>query len=41
MIITIEPGIYLRNKGVGARIEDDILVDGTGSINLSKSAEYK
>ncbi len=26
MVLTIEPGIYLPDKGVGVRIEDDILV---------------
>lgn len=34
-IITIEPGIYLRNK-FGIRIEDMILVNKNGSKNLTK-----
>ncbi|MFK7789868.1 MAG: M24 family metallopeptidase [Phycisphaeraceae bacterium] len=33
-VITIEPGIYLGEKG-GVRLEDDILVTPTGSKNLS------
>lgn len=29
MILTIEPGIYIPEEGIGIRIEDDILVDDT------------
>ncbi len=44
MILTVEPGLYLpaddpavpeRYRGIGIRIEDDILVTETGSDNLS------
>lgn len=35
MIITIEPGIYLPNKG-GVRIEEDILIAKDGCIRLTK-----
>ncbi len=35
MVVTIEPGIYLPDEGIGIRIEDDILVTKTGSRNLS------
>jgi len=35
MVVTIEPGIYLPDEGIGVRIEDDILVTSTGSRNLS------
>lgn len=35
MIVTIEPGLYLRDEKIGVRIEDDILVTRTGSRNLS------
>lgn len=36
-VITIEPGIYLPEEKLGVRIEDDIVVTRTGSINLSRS----
>ena len=45
MVLTIEPGIYISEKdkkaekdlrGLGLRIEDDILVTKTGQINLTK-----
>jgi Xaa-Pro aminopeptidase len=35
MVFTIEPGIYLPEEGMGIRIEDDILVTGTGGEVLS------
>jgi len=35
MVITVEPGIYLQNKKIGVRIEDDILVTETGYRILS------
>lgn len=35
-IITVEPGIYIPEEGIGLRIEDDILVTETGFDNLSK-----
>ncbi|MDF1809707.1 MAG: Xaa-Pro peptidase family protein [Phycisphaerales bacterium] len=35
MVVTIEPGIYIPDKNIGIRIEDDILVTKTGSRNLS------
>lgn len=36
MVITVEPGIYIAEEGIGIRIEDDILVTETGYENLSK-----
>lgn len=36
MVITIEPGLYIKEEGIGIRIEDDILITKDGSINLSK-----
>ena len=35
MVVTIEPGIYLQDKSIGIRIEDDILVTEKGNRNLS------
>ena len=26
MVITCEPGIYIKEEGIGVRIEDDILI---------------
>lgn len=46
MIFTIEPGLYFREddlkvperfRGIGVRIEDDILVTETGAIRLSEN----
>jgi Xaa-Pro aminopeptidase len=35
MVITVEPGAYLRDKGMGCRIEDTILVTKDGCEVLS------
>jgi Xaa-Pro aminopeptidase len=35
MVLTVEPGIYLHEEGIGVRIEDDILITDTGYKNLS------
>jgi len=37
MIITIEPGLYIKEEGIGIRIEDNILITKEGCINLSES----
>ncbi len=35
MVITVEPGLYIEEEGIGIRIEDDILVTKKGYENLS------
>jgi len=35
MVITVEPGIYIKEERIGIRIEDDILVTENGNTNLS------
>lgn len=37
MVLTIEPGLYLADKKVGIRIEDDVVITESGCINLSES----
>jgi Xaa-Pro aminopeptidase len=34
MVFTVEPGIYIREEGIGIRLEDDIVVTKTGQKNL-------
>lgn len=36
MLLTVEPGIYIPEEGIGVRIEDDILITDSGHRNLSK-----
>jgi Xaa-Pro aminopeptidase len=36
MVITVEPGIYIPEEGIGVRIEDDILITETGHDNLTR-----
>jgi len=35
-VYTVEPGLYIKEEGIGIRIEDDIWVTKKGNINLSK-----
>ena len=35
MVLTVEPGIYIPEEGIGIRIEDDILITPTGHRNMS------
>lgn len=36
MVLTVEPGIYIPEEGLGLRLEDDILITKTGHRNLSR-----
>ena len=35
IVMTVEPGIYIPEEGIGVRIEDDILITPSGNKNLS------
>ncbi|CAN5722031.1 aminopeptidase P family protein [soil metagenome] len=34
MVFTIEPGIYIREEGIGIRLENDVLITKTGTVDL-------
>ena len=34
MVFTIEPGIYIREEGLGVRLENDVLIGRDGNIDL-------
>jgi Xaa-Pro aminopeptidase len=36
MVISDEPGLYMEDRGIGVRIEDDLLITDSGSEILSK-----
>ena len=35
MVLTCEPGLYIREEKIGIRIENDILVTKDGPVNLT------
>ncbi|MEO8863285.1 MAG: aminopeptidase P family protein [Candidatus Saccharimonadales bacterium] len=39
VILTVEPGIYIPDDGIGVRVEDDVLITETGCTNLSAKLE--
>jgi len=36
MVLTVEPGIYIKEEGMGVRIENDVHVTGDGPEDLTK-----
>jgi len=36
MVLTVEPGLYIEEEGIGIRLENDILITKDGMENLSK-----
>ena len=37
MVMTCEPGIYIREEGIGCRLENDYLIGKSGNVNLTRS----
>ncbi len=35
-VITVEPGLYIAEEGIGIRIEDDLLMTEKGALNLTQ-----
>ncbi len=35
MVITVEPGMYIAEEGIGVRIENDVLITESGMVDLS------
>ena len=36
MVITVEPGIYIKKEGLGIRLENDVLITEKGTDDLMK-----
>ena len=41
MVLTCEPGLYIREESIGIRIEDNILVMADGPLNLTAQIPVK
>ena len=37
MVLTCEPGIYIREESIGVRIENDILITKKGPVDLTQA----
>lgn len=37
MVFTVEPGIYIREEGIGVRLEDNIVITAQGHMNLMRN----
>jgi len=37
MVLTCEPGIYIREEGLGIRLENNLLITDKGTVNLMKN----
>jgi Xaa-Pro aminopeptidase len=37
MVLTCEPGIYIKKEGIGVRLENDILITKDGPVDLMKT----
>jgi Xaa-Pro aminopeptidase len=37
MVLTCEPGVYIREEAIGIRIENDILITDKGCVDLTES----
>lgn len=37
MVLTVEPGIYIREEGFGIRLEDNVVIEQNGQKNLMKN----
>jgi Xaa-Pro aminopeptidase len=36
MVLTVEPGIYIREEGIGIRLENDVVIKDSGVIDLCR-----
>ncbi len=39
MVLTVEPGLYIKEEGIGIRIEDIVLIEEGGAKNLTEDME--